>query len=64
MREVSELAHVHRSTFYRYFASVPDAFDAFEEQLIDEIVERASNVVVSSGGGWDSRPCRSRSSTP
>ena len=50
VREVSELAHVHRSTFYRYFTSVPDAFDAFEEQLIDEIVGCASGVVASNDG--------------
>lgn len=50
VREVSELAHVHRSTFYRYFTSVPDAFDVFEGRLIDEIAERASNVVAVNDG--------------
>lgn len=50
VREVSELAHVHRSTFYRYFTSVPDAFDAFEERFIDEIVACASNVAAANDG--------------
>ena len=50
VREVSELAHVHRSTFYRYFTSVPDAFGVFEGRLIDEIVEHASSVVASNKG--------------
>lgn len=50
VREVSELAHVHRSTFYRYFTSIPDAFDTFENQFIDEIVERAANVVAANNG--------------
>lgn len=48
VREVVALAHVHRSTFYRYFTSVPDAFGAFEDRLIGEIVESASDVVARS----------------
>lgn len=50
VREVAEFAHVHRSTFYRYFTSVPDAFSALESQLIDKIVECASGIVAKRKG--------------
>lgn len=37
VKEIVEKAHVHRSTFYRYFTDIYDLLDGFEQQIICEI---------------------------
>ena len=37
IKEIVENAHVHRSTFYRYFSDIYDLLDGFEQQIICEI---------------------------
>lgn len=50
-REVAELAHVHRSTFYRYFTSVYDVLDQFEAELLDDMAQNTEEVLRESAGG-------------
>ena len=47
IKDISDTAHVHRSTFYRYFTDVYDLLNQFEQQILDEIkdtLERAHNI--------------------
>lgn len=37
IKEIVENAHVHRSTFYRYFSDIYDLLDGVEQQIICEI---------------------------
>lgn len=47
VKDISDMAHVHRSTFYRYFSDVYDLLNQFEQQILDKIkitLERAHNT--------------------
>ena len=37
IKDISDTAHVHRSTFYRYFTDVYDLLDQFEKNILDDI---------------------------
>ena len=37
IRDISETAHIHRSTFYRYFTDIHDILDQFEQKILDEV---------------------------
>lgn len=47
VRELTECAHVHRSTFYRYFTSTYDVLEQSEWELLNEIVEQAQAAIVA-----------------
>lgn len=37
IKDISDAAHVHRSTFYRYFTDIYDVLHQFEQRILDEI---------------------------
>lgn len=48
VKEIIGRAKVHRSTFYEYFDSAQDAFDALEDELID-LIRSEVMLAVNSG---------------
>lgn len=37
IKDISDTAHIHRSTFYRYFTDIYNVLDQFELRILDEI---------------------------
>lgn len=46
IKEIVENAHVHRSTFYRYFTDIYDLLDGFERQIICDIKVHLNELAV------------------
>lgn len=44
IKDISDTAHVHRSTFYRYFTDIYDVLNQFEQKILDEISTTLENV--------------------
>ena len=44
IRDIADTAHIHRSTFYRYFTDIYDVLDQFEQKILDDISATLENL--------------------
>ena len=47
IKELVEIAHVHRSTFYRYFTDIYDLLDHLQEKVLSEISATLNSIEAS-----------------
>lgn len=47
IKELADLAHIHRSTFYRYFTDIYDLLGQLEEKVLSEISATLNNIETS-----------------